>query len=254
MIMSALKTCLDATRLTRAMAVSAIALSGAAFAAQPALAEEESGGVLGGEFSANVGFFSDYIYRGFTQTNNEAAIQGGIDWAHGSGFYVGSWGSNVDFNDGDQASVEVDIYAGFSNTIDSIDPALSYDVGALFYWYPGAADSLDYDFWELYGSLSYDFDIIAPYVGIAWSPDFFGSVGDAYYYQFGADVPLPADFSLSGSYNLQRFEQSNQTDYEDWYVGLGYTLVGLDLSVAYTDTSDDAGDNGAITFGVSKSF
>lgn len=242
------------TRFTRATAVSAIALAGASFAIQPAQAEDEATGPFGGEISANVGFFTDYIYRGFTQTNNEAAIQGGLDYSHSSGFYVGAWGSNVDFNDGDQASIEVDVYAGFSNSLESIDPALSYDVGFLYYWYPGATSSLDYDFWEIYGSLSYDLEFAAPYVGIAYSPEFFGDTGDAYYYQFGVDVPLPYDVSLSGAYNLQRFSESAQTDYEDWAVGLGYSIYGLDLSLTYTDTSDDVGDNGAITFGVSKTF
>ena len=62
------------------MTASAALLAAAALTAQPALAEEDEGKVLGGSLSGNVGFFTDYIYRGVTQTDNEAAIQGGIDW------------------------------------------------------------------------------------------------------------------------------------------------------------------------------
>ena len=60
------------------------------------------------EFSANVGYFSDYIYRGGSQTQDGPAIQGGFDMAHESGFYLGTWASNVDF--GNSANIEIDFY------------------------------------------------------------------------------------------------------------------------------------------------
>ena len=48
-----------------------------------------------GSFTANASATSNYIWRGLTQTTNEAAVQGGIDYAHESGFYAGTWASNV---------------------------------------------------------------------------------------------------------------------------------------------------------------
>jgi hypothetical protein len=48
------------------------------------------------EISANVTLASDYVFRGVSQTDNQMAIQGGFDWGHDSGFYVGTWASNVD--------------------------------------------------------------------------------------------------------------------------------------------------------------
>ena len=48
-------------------------------------------------FSANVGLYTDYIFRGYTQTQNEPAIQGGFDVEHSSGLYAGTWASNVDW-------------------------------------------------------------------------------------------------------------------------------------------------------------
>lgn len=240
--------------ITNGLRVSAAAalFAGAAMTAQPAKAAE----VLDGELSGNVGFFTDYVYRGFTQTGGEAAIQGGIDWGHESGFYVGSWGSNVDFGGAADESLEVDIYGGFSNSFESI-PELSYDLGVLYYWYPGTDDSFDYNFVEFYGSLGYDFEVVSTSVGIAYSPDFFGGGEGAFYYTLGAEVPLPANFSLSGTYGISRFEDNTAAalpDYEDWNIGLGYSVWELDLSVNYTDTSDDAGDNGAVIFGVATAF
>ncbi len=46
-------------------------------------------------FTGNVGIFSQYIFRGLTQTNGYPALQGGFDYGHESGFYVGTWGSNI---------------------------------------------------------------------------------------------------------------------------------------------------------------
>ena len=45
--------------------------------------------------TGNVGIYSQYIFRGLTQTNGDPALQGGVDYAHSSGFYLGAWGSNI---------------------------------------------------------------------------------------------------------------------------------------------------------------
>ena len=46
-------------------------------------------------FTGNVGLFSQYVFRGISQTNEKPAVQGGFDVSHKSGFYVGTWNSNV---------------------------------------------------------------------------------------------------------------------------------------------------------------
>ena len=84
-------------KITLAAAVAAVLTSGAASA----------------EITANAGFFSNYIWRGVTQTSDQAAGQGGIDWGHDSGLYVGTWVSNVDFS-GLGDGYEMDVYAGFA--------------------------------------------------------------------------------------------------------------------------------------------
>ena len=72
-------------------------------------------------FSANVGLYTDYIFRGYTQTQNEPAIQGGFDVEHSSGLYAGTWASNVDWTTAgdymDKNSVEIDVYAGWATEI-----------------------------------------------------------------------------------------------------------------------------------------
>jgi uncharacterized protein (TIGR02001 family) len=110
--------------------------------------------------TANVGLFSQYIYRGLTQTNEKAALQGGFDYAHSSGLYAGVWGSNVSWisdiapTAGLSASLEVDTYFGYKN---SFAEDFSYDVGFLRYNYPGTYPNgfVKPDTDEIYGQLGY---------------------------------------------------------------------------------------------------
>ncbi len=99
------------------------------------------------EWSANVSAHSNYIWRGLTQSQNEAAISGGIDYAHDSGFYIGTWASNVSYAPADDFSYEHDIYLGYGGAFGDFE----YDVGYLYYNYDNAAE---FDFGEIYGSIS----------------------------------------------------------------------------------------------------
>jgi len=94
------------------------------------------------EISANVAMASDYVFRGLSQTDNQMALQGGFDYEHDSGLYIGTWASNVsqDFFNEDGSNdpqLEVDLYAGYSGEIGVI----GYDVGYLRYQYPVGIDS-----------------------------------------------------------------------------------------------------------------
>src|SRR5450756_487044 len=112
-------------------------------------------------FTGNVGLVSQYIFRGLTQTNGNPAIQGGADYAHASGFYAGTWLSNISWytdqnagsksfptslaspgaagfppytpNNSNAASLEWDFYGGFKNSFGGGD--WNYDVGIIQYYY-----------------------------------------------------------------------------------------------------------------------
>ncbi|MDB5864361.1 MAG: hypothetical protein JWO70_2167 [Betaproteobacteria bacterium] len=126
--------------------------------------------------TGNVGLFSQYIFRGLTQTDRDPALQGGFDYAHASGLYAGTWASNISwlkenastppatiagaYNRG--GSLEMDFYGGYKGTVGDF----GYDVGTLYYWYPGkinpAVQALTptigvpkADTWELYGAASW---------------------------------------------------------------------------------------------------
>ena len=111
-------------------------------------------GVAQAEISANLGVANNYYFRGVTQTDGKAAVSGGLDWAHDSGFYVGTWASNVDF--GGKEDMEVDLYAGFGGDIG--DSGFNYDLSVWYYWYPGAGGDQqggELDYTEISGSLGW---------------------------------------------------------------------------------------------------
>ncbi|PZQ43613.1 MAG: hypothetical protein DI551_11800 [Micavibrio aeruginosavorus] len=233
-----------------ALGLSTLAIVACAFASS-VRAETQVGDFT---LSANTGLFSDYVFRGISQSDEGPALQGGFDASHSSGLYAGVWGSNVDFNDDDEASVELDFYAGFASEYQGF----TYDLGVIYYAYPGADSDLDYDFWEVKAGLGYDFDVVAVDGSINYSPEFFGETGDAVYYAAGLSVPLPYDFSANAHAGYQTIDDGE--DYTDWSLGLGYTVAGFDLSLTYTDTDLDEpeecadGCSDRIVFGVSKSF
>jgi uncharacterized protein (TIGR02001 family) len=190
-----------------------------------------------GPISANVALTSDYVWRGTSQTDNGPAIQGGFDYAHASGFYVGVWGSNVDFKS--DANVELDLYGGYSTEFGN---GLGLDVGVIHYDYPSESDL---NFEEVYLGLSYDF-LSAK---VSHDPD-----NDNTYWEAGADFALPQDFSLGLHVGYNDPDAGDEVT--DWKVGVGKSAFGVDFELAYTDTDSDnnslADGRGILT--ASKSF
>ena len=130
---------------------------------------------MAAEVSGNVALGSEYFFRGVDQSGGEA-LSGGFDVAFESGFYVGTWASSIDFSNGP----ELDYYAGYGG---SFSEAVSYDVGYLFYGYPGDT-SLDFE--ELYGSVSFG----DATVGFNYSDDYFDSTGETTYFYIDYGLSL----------------------------------------------------------------
>src|SRR5262249_26890266 len=133
-----------------------------------ALADEPFGPGFG-TISANVGAVTDYRFRGISQSDEGPAIQGGVDYVHDSGIYLGTWASSIDFNDGDEANEEVDLYGGWSGDVGGS----TLTVGAAYYWYPGADSDLNYNYYELLAKVGHDFGKVSGSVGVNYSPNYF---------------------------------------------------------------------------------
>ena len=87
-------------------------------------------------FSGNLTIGSDYRFRGFSQTDYQPTIQGGVDFTHKSGFYLGNWNSNVSSSLYNGAPIEMDFYGGWKTSFDSF----GLDVGVIYYYYPGTGE------------------------------------------------------------------------------------------------------------------
>lgn len=183
----------------------------------------------------NVGVASNYLFRGVTQTDDAAAVQGGIDYAADSGFYVGTWASNVDF---DGAGYEVDLYLGFATELDN---GLGVDVGYLYYAYPDA--SSDIDFGEVYASLSYG--LVSGGLAYTVNSDNDGGLFDEgdIYYHLGVDLPLPAELSLGltvGFYDFTNDGDFGIGDANYWHLGASLareieSMGEISFNVEYAD-------------------
>lgn len=217
----------------------------------------QAGDVIPGDLSANVALTSEYVFRGISQSNEEPTIQGGIDWTHAdTGLYLGVWGSGVDFTD---ATTEFDFYGGVNGAIDKF----TWDLGAIYYSYPGSDEDLNYDFWELAVALGYDFDVVALSAAVNYSPDYFAGSDDGVYSAVYATAPLPYDLTASAHIGHQWIDDNDAfgtDDYTDWSLGLNYNLEGFDLGLKYHETSLDEPDECAdgcdarFVFSVGKTF
>lgn len=204
------------------------------------------------EITGNVALSSDYMFRGVSQTDSTPSISGGFDYSHESGFYAGVWAANVDENFFPGANIEIDTYFGYAGGSDNF----SYDVGFLRYNYPGI-ESSDINTNEVYGSVGYDFGVVAVSAGVAVSSDFFG-LDNAEYYSFGADIPV-GDYSIALGYGIQDMDDAQ--NYDHYSVGISGEMANLGLDLTWHSSDSDAerfaGDNltdSRVVFTVSKSL
>ncbi len=214
------------------------------------------------DISGNVALTSDYKFRGISQSDGSPAIQGGFDVSFAPGFYLGAWASSVDFdsNDGLDGSLEVDYYAGWSNTVG--DSGIGLDVGYIYYDYPGD-NGVEGDYQEVYlGASWHDLSLQVNY-----SDDYYAETGDFWYLSADYSVALADNVSLGlhAGYNMLDknggFLATAEDAFTDYSVALTYAWGGVDLSLAYTGTDlNDAdvfgtnwGDARAI-FTISKSL
>lgn len=195
------------------------------------------------EFSANVALSTDYRFRGISQTSEDPALSGGFDYSYTPmGFYAGVWASNLDFNvpDPDPADLEIDFYGGFAGEFPN---GIGWDIGGLYYAYPGSDTGpgvADYDYFEVYGSLSYDFGNFDVAGGLNYSPDYFFESDDAVYLYGDVGVPLPVwGLSLAGHVGHQWIDDNAQfgtPDYLDWIIGLSRDIGPFTFDISYVDT------------------
>ena len=235
--------------------LSGVAMQSAYAADEPAAAPEPS------PVTANVTVTNDYRYRGITQSNYQPAIQGGFDYAHESGLYIGNWNSSINWvanttNNGVKAPIEMDFYGGFKKEL--IGEGFASDFGVLQYYYNQTGGNyngmmLNPNTTELYAAQNFTFGPVTGFVKVNYAvTNIFGipnSSGSVY-----PDLTANYDtgiwgISLNGHIGYQYiagqpansngvYQTQKNLSYSD--IKLGATKDfggGLSLSAAYVSTN-----------------
>jgi uncharacterized protein (TIGR02001 family) len=188
-----------------------------------------------GELSGDVGVVSDYVFRGVSQTDEDPAVQAGLTYSLDSGFYVGTWASQVDF--GGEADLEVDLFAGYGF---DVSETVAADVQILRYVYPDDG-GLNYN--ELLFSLTFS-ELVTTTLG--YTNDVYNSGETGWYYGVGLDFALPAELTLSPGVGYSRFGsgvlEDGSSSYIDWSLALSRDFGPISTALTYHDTNGNAED------------
>lgn len=257
------------------MRKSILGLSAVAFAmlATPAMAQDEAADDgLGLTITGTAGLVSDYRFRGFSQTAEDPAVQGGITVTHDSGFYAGTWASNIDATlTGTGADVEIDLFAGYSR---EITPGLTLDVGLLYYLYPAKGVGVDTDFFEPYINVigSVGPATVKAGVNYAWDQNALvdnfgadaGSKASAIYFHVEPSIAIPnTPLGLNAHLGYAKSDAfPGGADGKVWDYSIGGTLAykSLTFGVSYVDTderkavAEPSGRDAAVVFSLTAAF
>ena len=227
-----------------------------------------------GEISANVSYYSQYVWRGERQNDGQSAVQGGLDYGVTLldtyiDAYVGFWGSNVSGGTNTLSGNELDYYGGFAGAVPLLEDYFSYDVGFLYYDYPGMTDEntalgqRNVDFFEYYVSVGLAVPNPLTDIGVSYyygySPS--GFQADNYdYHNVGIEIAVPnTPFTISGAAGFTGNEMEGGNAYTDYIASISTSAFGVDLGLSFTTIEGYGGINEDIEsdqliFSIGKSF
>ena len=182
--------------------------------------------------TGNFGLTTDYKLRGISQSQNGSAVQGGVDYAPGNGFYVGNWNSSVStlvYRNGN--GTESDIYGGYKK---EVVKGVTLDVGSYNYFFQRATNGNNPRF-----------DTNEIYVGVSTGPvavkysrsisDYFGAVNSKGTQYYQVDVSYPVAVKLTADAHIGRTLITNHKNdnYTDVNFGVTYNLAGFGIGAHY---------------------
>jgi uncharacterized protein (TIGR02001 family) len=205
--------------------------------------------------TGNVGLFSEYRFRGISQTFAKPAIQGGFDYSHSSGIYLGNWNSNVSSGAGfPGGNIEMDVYGGWKKSWDD----WGLDVGFIYYYYPGTNAGLAPASFTNPRTGKVNTGLVDNkeiYIGGSWkwlSAKYYYAVDDYFnlpgtkgsnYLDVSATYDLGAGWGLVGhvgSFRLKGWSvgtAATNANYTDWKLGVTKDFSGWVFGASYIDTS-----------------
>jgi uncharacterized protein (TIGR02001 family) len=227
------------------MKKTALLLLAAAAGVMPSLASAQA---AASPLTGNFTLATDYRFRGISQTYKQPTVQGGIDWAHASGLYLGNWNSSVSGNSyPNGAGIEMDFYGGYKFPMGK---DVTIDVGGLYYYYPGAhynvAQRTKFDNFELYAGATMGpfsakiFFAITDFFGLdsTTSPLGKGSSG-SYYLDLNYSTEIMPKLTLGAHLGYQNVRNHSDWSYVDYKLGVTYDWTGWMLGAALVGTNAD---------------
>lgn len=222
--------------------------------------------------AGGVAFTSDYLFRGVSQSSNNAAVQGTMTVSHESGVYFTAWGSSIASGAG---GLELDTLLGFAGKAGDV----GYDVGVMRYAYPGFNDhnngtvdsngnQVEPDYNEIYGSVSF----AGAKLGLNYSPDYYNESDKFVYVYADYAREVAQGFGVVAHVGFNKFDDDDMMsqalgtapdsgdDYLDYKLGVTKSALGLGFELAYIgsdiDEDDIGGDiaEGRAVLTASKSF
>jgi len=190
--------------------------------------------------TGNVALTSEYFFRGFSQSNDAPAVQGGLNLNYKINDMftatAGVWMSSIDSGIGN-GGVEFDPFVSLA--IAPMDD-LTVNLASTWFMYPSTNNAgSEPDWWEGSVGATYNWGLFTTGVMYAYSPDFNLNSGTAHYINGKVVVPL-GYVDLSGAIGKQYIEKNaafGAKDYMDWKIAAGAKLWGLDLELAYLETN-----------------
>lgn len=221
--------------------------------------------------SATITGTSDYVAEGISQTDNNPAYQGSVDYSFDSGIYAGVWASNVDFGRGDDTSYEQDWYVGWNH---EINKDFAIDVGYIRYAYSDAPGEADFDDYHVgltafeNTTLTYHYENDGDIYGVDIDGDGSNDRGGKLdWWVLEQTIPLNDDWSAGVILNYKKAENNTDyfgektgDDYTNWNLTLNTKWHDFDLQLLYSDTDinsqddpDDTADS-RLVFSISRTF
>jgi uncharacterized protein (TIGR02001 family) len=232
------------------MRKSALSLAVAASATFSGIAAAQTAAPAPSPITGNGTLVTEYRFRGIDQTYGKPALQGGIDYSHSSGLYLGNWNSNVSQGAGfPGANLEMDFYGGWKKAFGDF----GLDVGAIYYYYPGSNAGPGIAFSPANNQTgvvhSGAVNNKEVYIGGSWkwvSAKWFYSIDDYFsapgtegsnYLDLSATFDLGNGWGVNGHYGMFSFKNMNNADYNDWKIGVTKDISGWVFGAGYIGTS-----------------
>ena len=212
--------------------------------------------------SFNAGAVTDYRYRGISQSRLKPALQGGVDFSHKSGVYLGAWGSTIKWikDGGGDANLELDLYGGYKGSVGDI----GYDVGLLRYQYPSHKLAVSPNTTELYGAVTFG-PATLKYSHATTNLFGFANSKNSSYLDLSATFDMGDGWTVTPHIGHQKVKNNGAFSYTDYSVTVGKDLgnglsasamvVGTDASkTLYVTPAGKFAGKAGLVLGVKYSF